>query len=87
MHNETCRKVLSYLKALKTGRFTAGSYLHKRLKNKDISQLGVKEFIELVIGTKQPQIFAESAVYGDGTDWNQTELSILGDIGIAVPGF
>ena len=32
-----------------------------------------------------PQIFAESAVAGDGSDWNLTELGILGDISIAVP--
>jgi len=35
--------------------------------------------------TKHPQIFAESAVAGDNSDWNQEELSILGDIGIATP--
>jgi hypothetical protein len=35
--------------------------------------------------TKLPQIFAESAVAGDGTDWSPTELGLLGDVSIAVP--
>ena len=35
--------------------------------------------------TKQPQIFAEMAVAGDGSDWSLTELGLLGDVSIAVP--
>lgn len=41
--------------------------------------------LECLLNTKVPQIFAESALYGDGRDWSQTELSILGDISIGVP--
>ncbi|PHR54148.1 MAG: hypothetical protein COA47_15915 [Robiginitomaculum sp.] len=41
--------------------------------------------LECLLNTKEPQFFAESALYGDGRDWNQTELSILGDISIGVP--
>lgn len=40
--------------------------------------------LELLLQTKQPQIFAESDVVGDGSDWNAVELSLLGDISIAV---
>ena len=85
MHGITFQKVKSYLENLETRKITAGSYMNSSLKEKDISQLTTGEFIELLVRTKQPQIFAESAVYGDGTDWNQSELSILGDISIAVP--
>jgi hypothetical protein len=35
--------------------------------------------------TKKPQIFAEMVVVGDGTDWNLSELGLLGDVSIAVP--
>jgi hypothetical protein len=38
-----------------------------------------------LLDTKPPQIFAESAVAGDGTDWSLTELGLLGDVSIAVP--
>jgi len=41
--------------------------------------------LECLLNTKEPQFFAESALYGDGRDWNKTELSILGDISIGVP--
>ncbi len=45
----------------------------------------VKDFLQRLVRTKKPQIFAESQVVGDGSDWNLDELSILGDIAIAVP--
>lgn len=44
-----------------------------------------QDFLGSLVDTKQPQIFAESAVSGDGSDWNPTELSLLGDISIAAP--
>ncbi|MCJ7700254.1 MAG: hypothetical protein MUO62_01620 [Anaerolineales bacterium] len=64
---------------------TVGLYLRNNLEGVDISRLGIADFIELLVRTKRPQIFAESAVSGDGMDWSQTELSILGDICITVP--
>ncbi len=79
------QKAQAYLEALGTGKITPGSYLQQGLKGQNISQLTLDEFLEIFVNTKHPQIFAESAVYGEGTDWNQAELSILGDIGIAVP--
>ena len=85
MHDMSYKKANSYLKDLATGKVVAGVYLNQNLKKQDISQLSDEEFIELIVRTKQPQIFAESAVCGDGLDWNQDELSILGDISIAVP--
>jgi hypothetical protein len=38
-----------------------------------------------LLDTKLPQIFGESAVAGDGSDWSPTELGLLGDVSIAVP--
>jgi hypothetical protein len=51
----------------------------------DLKTLTGATFLDALINTKVPQIFAESAVAGDGTDWNLIELGILGDISIAVP--
>ena len=67
------------------GKASFGSHPSTSLQNTDISQLQVEEFIELIVRTKQPQIFAESSLKGDGSDWAPTELSILADIAIAVP--
>ena len=84
LHERTYEKARNYLEELKAGN-TPGSYLAKQLTDRNISQVVPEEFIELILRTKKPQIFAESAVSGDGSDWNQEELSILGDISIATP--
>ncbi len=84
IHPTTYKNTRSYLQALKAGE-TTGQYLQRQLADQDLSQLSVEAFIEQLVRTKRPQIFAESAVFGDGTDWNLTELSILGDVNMAVP--
>ena len=43
------------------------------------------DLIGLLFDTRQPQIFAESAVNGDGSDWSPVELGLLGDVAVAVP--
>lgn len=85
IHGETYKKVKNYLKNLRSGNITAGYYLHESLDKTDIGHLSVDALIELIFRTKKPQIFAESAIHGNGSDWNQTELSILGDIAVSVP--
>jgi hypothetical protein len=84
LNSHTYSAISSYLDCLRAGS-SAGEYLSNRLKDLDIDRLTTEEFIELLMRTKRPQIFAEFAVYGNGIDWNQTELSILGDISIVVP--
>ena len=84
LHQKTYEKARNYLEELKAGK-NPGSYLAKQLTDRNLSQVVAEEFIELLLRTKKPQIFAESAVSGDGSDWNQEELSILGDISLATP--
>jgi hypothetical protein len=84
LNKQTLDKIESYLQSLKSDG-VAGHFLHNRLKNRDISQLTKIDLLELLISTKRPQIFAENEVRGNGIDWNQTELSILGDVSIATP--
>ena len=84
INRQTYRHVTTYLASLTAGG-EAGEYLNNRLKHLDIHQITVVEFIELLMRTKRPQIFAEFDVYGNGSDWNQNELAILGDISIATP--
>ena len=81
----TSKKAESYLDFLQKSRMKAGVYLQELLTDKDIMSLSINQFIELIIRTKKPQIFAESTVSGDGSDWNMRELSILGDISFTVP--
>ena len=84
VNEKTYRKAQDYLEELRAGK-RAGGYLRKKLGASNISQIVIKDFFELLLRTKFPQIFAESVVVGDGSDWNQEELSILGDINIATP--
>jgi hypothetical protein len=81
---ETYRKVTAYIDKLQAGAIP-GRYLQDRSQHLDLSQVTVIEFIELLIRTKRPQIFAEFEVYGNGIDWTQDELSILGDLSIVTP--
>ena len=84
LNPHTYSTINSYLDRLKAGS-RAGAYLDNYLKHLNLDLITTEEFIELLMRTKRPQIFAEFEVYGNGIDWNQTELSILGDISIAVP--
>src|SRR5690606_28812759 len=64
-----------------------GAYLAEGFKKAnilDLTKLTTDQFLELLIQTKKPQIFAESQIIGNGRDWNAAELSILGDVNIAV---
>ena len=42
------------------------------------------DFTTALLCTKLPQIFAESAVTDNGSDWKLTELGLLGDISVAM---
>lgn len=84
LSKKTYARAEQYYQALKTGT-PAGSYLQQKLVNNDLAHLTVEQLLELLVRTKIPQIFAESAVAGDGSDWNLTELGLLGDMAIAAP--
>ena len=85
LHELTGNKIEVYLDQLKQGHQHPGSYLQKKLVNVNLESLNVHSFLNCLLKTKKPQIFAESQVRGDGTDWNYSELSILGDISVHVP--
>lgn len=84
VNSQTYQKISCYLDNLKSGA-SCGRYLRDRLLHLNLSELTIIEFIEVLMRTKRPQIFAEFEVYGNGTDWNQEELAILGDISIVTP--
>lgn len=84
MSEETAERIASYKADLIDGKATAGKYLGKKISGLDLSNTGIYEFIELLLSTKKPQIFAEQDVRCDGTDWSSREFAILGDINVAV---
>lgn len=83
--DETRARLAGYLKSLRSGATRAGTRLANRLREHDLTALTEAGFQDALLNTKVPRIFAESAVAGDGSDWNLEELRLLGDISIAVP--
>jgi hypothetical protein len=83
--DETLARALDYLQALRTGRGQAGTFLNARLQGVDLRTVTELDLLGALFDTKRPQIFAESEVVGDGTDWDLTELGLLGDVSVAVP--
>lgn len=82
---QTQERAENYWDFIKENLNEAGKYVYKVLKDKALEHQSIEDFLEILFQTKQPQIFAESAIYGNGKDWNLTELGILGDISVAVP--
>jgi len=82
---ETVARAAGDLEALCAGRMKPGARLHDRLQDADLRAMTELALLGELLDTKSPQIFAESAVAGDGSDWSQTELSLLGDLSMAVP--
>ena len=78
----TQQKVKSYLQDVQQKKAIPGYHFRKALRNVNPEALNAITFLKLLLSTKIPCIFAESAVTGDGSDWNLRELSILGDIGV-----
>jgi hypothetical protein len=74
-----------YLQCLRAGKGQAGGRLQSRLKGAALQGMTELDLVGNLFDTKKPQIFAESAVGGDGSDWNLTELGLLGDLSVAVP--
>ncbi len=82
---ETMIHAADYLERLRLSKAQPGGYLCDRLQGADVRALTELDLLSKLIDNKPPQIFAENAVSGDGSDWILTELGLLGDISIAVP--
>lgn len=75
--DETRVRLAEYETAIRAGAIQPGARLAVALRDD-------ADFLTALLHTKLPQIFAESAVAGDGSDWNLTELGLLGDISVAM---
>lgn len=85
---ETRARMSDYVAKLLGGTAEPGTYFRSQLEQLDtwqIPALTMDEAFSAILRTKLPKIFAESEVHGDGSDWNATELSVLGDISVALP--
>ena len=83
LSKNTFKRIGDYAAHL-SGGGQSGEYLAQDLKGKNLEVLDARALLSLLLNSKKPQIFAESAVMGDGRDWNLNELGILGDISIGM---
>jgi hypothetical protein len=75
--DETRTRLAEYEAAVGSGQLQPGARLAEALKTEN-------DFLTALLRTKPPLIFAESAVAGDGSDWNLMELGLLGDISVVM---
>ncbi|MBI1214817.1 MAG: hypothetical protein GC185_03240 [Alphaproteobacteria bacterium] len=80
LSEKTLCALLDYKSDIENGKTRPGARLSPRLHD----GMTTGEFIEALLATKQPRIFAESEIRGDGSDWTPHELSLLGDIGVVM---
>ncbi len=83
--DETIVRAERYLSELRVDSSRAGKLLSARLSGVSLEDLTAEGLIGKLFETKKPQIFAEMDVFGDGTDWNLTELGLLGDVSVSLP--
>ena len=82
---DTLLRADKYLHELQLDRTLPGKRLQPLIQDEELKQFQSSDLLGKLFDTKIPQIFAESEVVGDGSDWNLTELRLLGDISVAVP--
>lgn len=80
----TLTRASDYLQGLRVGQAQAGDLLCGLLQGTDPQRMTELDLLGRLFDTKKPQIFAESSVAGDGSDWNHSELGLLGDVSVAI---
>lgn len=81
---ETKRAISVYHEALTAGKQVAGARVLKAFVDEGLEISSPDHLLRALLRSKKPQIFAESEVAGDGSDWNAVELRLLGDISVAM---
>ncbi|NRT58039.1 DUF4804 domain-containing protein [Sphaerotilus uruguayifluvii] len=80
----TAQRIQQYAQDLRADRDQPGARLADVLGSAGAPDHLVP-MLQALFLTRKPQIFAESAVCGDGSDWSLRELGLLGDISVAIP--
>ena len=85
LHADSWQRIAGYATRLNADRRVAGARLIAALRDVPQARLDAAWLLTALLATKRPRIFAESEVRGDGSDWTQDELRLLGDLSIGVP--
>lgn len=85
LSGETKKRIDAYRDDVNHKEIEPGERLKNVISQWPVSRLSSDIIIRALLESKEPCIFAESALKGDGSDWNTAELSILGDMSIHMP--
>lgn len=83
-HRTSLSSLSLYQQELSEGK-KPGNYLAQELTNHNVGNLTNTHFLQALINSKLPRIYAETKVQGNGADWNLDELRLMGDISVAAP--
>ncbi|XP_055314414.1 uncharacterized protein LOC129575260 [Sitodiplosis mosellana] len=86
LSQESLDMIVSYKNDLFASKAKPGTYLKKVLDARKslLDQTSAEKFVEYMLLTKKPKVYATEEIRVDGTDWNETEFQILGDLNIAM---
>lgn len=87
LSEESLQKIISYKNELYSNTTEPGAYLKREIQknvNTRLDEMSTEKFIQLLLFTKKPLIYAEIEIKGNGRDWNYKELQILGDLSVAM---
>lgn len=87
LSEETSIEILFYKNDIVNDKVVPGVYLKEEISkvgNVCLSEMSTEQFLQCLLFTKKPLIFAESEVKGDGSYWNYVELHILGDLSVSM---
>lgn len=68
--------------SLKNG--AIGYHMANQIKGLNVLELKTVDVLSALLNSKKPQIFAESMISADESDWTLQELSLLGDMNVAM---
>jgi ADP-ribosylglycohydrolase len=84
LSQESWSRVEAYTGELRSGAYP-GARMKEQMKRLPVIDPGPEWILHSLLNSKKPRIFAESEVVGDGSDWTQEELRLLGDVAVAIP--
>ena len=81
---ETRQRLTAYATDLRAGRTAPGGFLAatQGLAQATLAELTPEALLSALFATKLPCVFAEREVHGNGSDWTQRELGLLGDCSV-----
>lgn len=85
IHGDAIKRIEKYKMRLNDNISLSGHRLRAQLKKKPLNDLTTLEFIESLLATKVPRVFAERQSYGSSEEWSPEDARVLGDMSVVMP--